>query len=344
MAKTAEKTSGHSNGRVSNARTAVRHALRPAKTAATEPTAEEKWAAYSRALVITAHPDDAEFMAGGTMAKLAGMGLEVTLAVATSGDKGTRDADLRPQELAAMREVEQRNAASVLGLHDVVFLGYPDGFLEEGPELRGHVVRLIRELRPDIVITWDGFRAGFNHTDHRVVGRVVRDALFPAAHDPHYYPEHRRAGAGPWRTAEALLAATEEALREEVGAENFFLFGLDAAEVQELKTRGYQPWRYSEENPQLREVLDQLDAGVFSRGDRELFRPLVEHLRQRDDYLLLADYQAYVDAQDRVAAAFRDRKRWTEMAILNVARMGKFSSDRSIRDYCRDIWKTGALD
>ena len=211
MAKTAEKTSGRSNGRVSNARTAVRRALRPAKTAATEPTAEEKWAAYSRALVITAHPDDAEFMAGGTMAKLAGMGLEVTLAVATSGDKGTRDADLRPQELAAMREVEQRNAASVLGLHDVVFLGYPDGFLEEGPELRGHVVRLIRELRPDIVITWDGFRAGFNHTDHRVVGRVVRDALFPAAHDPHYYPEHRRAGAGPWRTAEALLAATEEA-------------------------------------------------------------------------------------------------------------------------------------
>ena len=133
-------------------------------------------------------------------------------------------------------------------------------------------------------------------------------------------------------------------IREEVGAENFFLFGLDAAEVQELKTRGYQSWRYAEENPQLREVLDQLAAGVFSQGDRELFRPLVEHLWQRDDYLLLADYQAYVDAQDRVATVFRDRKRWTEMAILNVARMGKFSSDRSIREYCRDIWKTVALD
>lgn len=133
-------------------------------------------------------------------------------------------------------------------------------------------------------------------------------------------------------------------IREEVGAENFFLFGLTAPEVNDLKAGGYQPWRYVEENPQLREVLEQLATGVFSRGDRELFRPLVEHLQQRDDYLLLADYQAYVDAQDRVAAVFRDRKRWTEMAILNVARMGKFSSDRSIRDYCREIWKTGALD
>jgi LmbE family N-acetylglucosaminyl deacetylase len=184
-------------------------ARRPAKSK--EPTVEEKWAAYSRALVITAHPDDAEFMAGGTMAKLAAIGLDVTLAVATSGDKGTRDINMRPQELAAIREREQREAAKVLGLHRCVFLGYPDGFLEEGNELRGHVVRLIRELQPDIIISWDGFRAGFNHTDHRVVGRVVRDALYPAAHDPHYYPETRRDGIGPWRTAEALFAATDDA-------------------------------------------------------------------------------------------------------------------------------------
>ncbi|MEJ2698598.1 MAG: glycogen/starch/alpha-glucan phosphorylase [Desulfuromonadales bacterium] len=94
----------------------------------------------------------------------------------------------------------------------------------------------------------------------------------------------------------------------------------------------------------MREFLDQISGGVFSRGDRTLFQPLVQHLLQRDDYLVLADYQTYVDAQDRVAAVFRDRRRWTEMAIFNVARMGKFSSDRSIRDYCRDIWKTGPLD
>ena len=205
--KTAQRNGTSTNGRASGVRATTARTSGSSK----EPTAEEKWRTYQRALVITAHPDDAEFMAGGTMAKLADMGLEVTLAVATSGDKGTRDINLRPQELAAMREVEQRNAANVLGLHDVVFLGYPDGFLEEGPELRGHVVRLIRERQPDIIITWDGFRPGFNHTDHRVVGRVVRDALYPAAHDPHYYPEQRREGAAPWRTAEALLAATEEA-------------------------------------------------------------------------------------------------------------------------------------
>jgi LmbE family N-acetylglucosaminyl deacetylase len=175
-----------------------------------EQTVEEKWAAYERALVITAHPDDAEFMAGGTIAKLCDMGLDVTLAIATSGDKGTRDESLRRQELAAIREAEQRAAAKVLGLGQCIFMGYPDGFLEEGPELRGHVVRLIREMRPDLIVTWDGFRAGFNHTDHRVVGRVVRDALFPAAHDPHYYAELAREGIGPWRTAEALLAATDE--------------------------------------------------------------------------------------------------------------------------------------
>ena len=172
-------------------------------------TPEQKWAAYSRALVITAHPDDAEFMAGGTIAKLCDMGLEVTLAVATSGDKGTRDSTLRRQELAAFREAEQRAAAAVLGLHRCIFLGYPDGYLEEGNELRSHCVRLIRTLQPDIVVTWDGFRPGFNHTDHRAIGRSVRDALFPAAHDPHYESELTRAGIGPWRTAEALFAASD---------------------------------------------------------------------------------------------------------------------------------------
>jgi LmbE family N-acetylglucosaminyl deacetylase len=191
----------------------------PGRRKQRELSAEEKWASYERALVITAHPDDAEFIAGGTIAKLCDMGLDVTIAIATSGDKGTRDPNMRPQELAAIREAEQRAAAAVLGIKRCIFLGYPDGFLEEGPELRGHFVRLIRTLRPDIIITWDGFRAGFNHTDHRVVGRCVRDALYPAAHDPHYYAELTRAAIGPWRTAEALLAATPDAgFHVDVGA------------------------------------------------------------------------------------------------------------------------------
>lgn len=174
-------------------------------------TVEEKWAAYERALIITAHPDDAEFIAGGTITRLCDIDMEVTIAVATSGDKGSRDVNIRPQELAAIREEEQRAAAAVMGVKHCVFLGYPDGYLVEGPELRGHVVRLIRTLKPDLVLTWDGFRPGFNHTDHRVVGRVVRDALYPAAHDPHYHPELTRAGIGPWRTAELLVAATDDA-------------------------------------------------------------------------------------------------------------------------------------
>jgi glycogen phosphorylase len=129
-------------------------------------------------------------------------------------------------------------------------------------------------------------------------------------------------------------------IREEVGPENFFLFGLTAHEVQQKKASGYNPRECYESNPALREVLDSIAAGEFSRGDRHLFEPLVLSLLTRDDYLLLADYQSFVDCQDRVSDAYRDRNRWTRMSILNVARIGKFSSDRSIRDYCADIWKT----
>jgi len=129
-------------------------------------------------------------------------------------------------------------------------------------------------------------------------------------------------------------------IREEVGAENFFLFGLTAQEVEQKKVEGYVPHLYYEQNPQLREVLDALAGGEFSHGDRGLFQPLVDSLLHRDEYMLLADYQSYIDCQDRVDAAWRDRERWTRMSILNVARIGKFSSDRAIRDYCSDIWKT----
>jgi LmbE family N-acetylglucosaminyl deacetylase len=172
-----------------------------------EPTVEEKWATYERALIITAHPDDAEFLAGGTIAKLCDLGMDVTLCVATSGDKGTRDINLRRQELAAIREAETRAAAKALGVRNVIFWGMPDGFLIEDHDLRGMVVKLIRTLRPDVVVTWEGFRPGFNHSDHRAIGRAVRDALYPAAHDPHYYSE---LGIGPHRTAELLLAGAED--------------------------------------------------------------------------------------------------------------------------------------
>ena len=127
-------------------------------------------------------------------------------------------------------------------------------------------------------------------------------------------------------------------IREAVGAENFFLFGLSAPEVDELKAAGYEPRHYYGSNEELREAIDLIDGGVFTNGDRDVFRPLVESLLSRDDYMLLADYQSYIDCQQRVSDAYRDQANWTRMSIINTARVGRFSSDRSIRDYCRDIW------
>jgi starch phosphorylase len=127
-------------------------------------------------------------------------------------------------------------------------------------------------------------------------------------------------------------------IREEVGAENFFLFGLTADEVQATKARGYRPRGIYETDPQLREAVDLLAGGHFSRGDRRLFAPLVEALLDRDEYLVFADYPSYVGCQEAVSRAYADADGWARTAIRNVARIGKFSSDRAIREYCEEIW------
>jgi starch phosphorylase len=127
-------------------------------------------------------------------------------------------------------------------------------------------------------------------------------------------------------------------IRDAVGHENFFLFGLAADEVERMKAEGYAPRSIYESNSELREAIDLIDSGFFSDGDRGLFHPLVESLLTRDDYMLLADYQSYVECQQRVSEAYLDQINWTRLSILNSARVGRFSSDRSIREYCRDIW------
>lgn len=127
-------------------------------------------------------------------------------------------------------------------------------------------------------------------------------------------------------------------IRNEVGPENFFLFGLSAPEVGALQAKGYRPSYYAETNPELRQVLDLIRDGFFSRGDAELFRPLVDSLLSWDPYLLLADYQSYVDCQAKVDQAYANQQQWTQMSILNTARSGKFSSDRTIREYAEEIW------
>ena len=128
-------------------------------------------------------------------------------------------------------------------------------------------------------------------------------------------------------------------MREAVGAENFFLFGLNAEEVQALRSKGYNPRERYDSNAELKEALDLIASGHFSRGDAGLFRPLVDSFLGRDEYMVLEDYASYIECQDRAADAYRDQKKWTRMSILNVARMGRFSSDRSIQEYAERIWK-----
>jgi len=110
-----------------------------------------------------------------------------------------------------------------------------------------------------------------------------------------------------------------------------------------LKAKGYDPRHYYDSDPELREAVDQIGSGLFSRGDRNLFKPLVDSLMYDDPYLLFADYRSYVECQEQASLVYKDQAKWTQMAILNVARMGKFSSDRSIKEYCDEIWKVNPV-
>ncbi|QXP83802.1 glycogen/starch/alpha-glucan phosphorylase [Methylococcus sp. Mc7] len=127
-------------------------------------------------------------------------------------------------------------------------------------------------------------------------------------------------------------------MREEAGADNFFLFGLTATEVEQVKREGYRPGDHVAGNAELRAVLELIGGGHFTRGDSEVLRPLVENLIESDPFLVLADYAAYVACQEQVSEAWRDAERWTRGSILNTARSGKFSSDRAIAEYCEEVW------
>jgi glycogen phosphorylase len=143
-------------------------------------------------------------------------------------------------------------------------------------------------------------------------------------------------------TVGTLDGANVEIL-EEVGEENFFLFGLNTDQVQETKSAGYHPRQLYDQNHELREVLDFIVSGELSYGDTNIFRPIYDNLLNQDPYLVLKDYQSYVECQQKVYEAWGNQDDWTRKSILNVARMGKFSSDRSIKDYCEQIWKVSPL-
>jgi starch phosphorylase len=132
-------------------------------------------------------------------------------------------------------------------------------------------------------------------------------------------------------------------IREAAGAENFFLFGLTAQQADQVKRQGYRPARELERNSELEQALELIAAGTFSHGDREIFRPLIDNLRNSDPFLVLADYADYVACQERVNAAWQDEDHWTRMSILNTARGGVFSSDRAVREYSDNIWNLKPL-
>jgi LmbE family N-acetylglucosaminyl deacetylase len=161
-------------------------------------------------LVISPHADDAEGGCGGTVARWVNEGKTAVYVLCTNGDKGTSDPNISPERLAETREHEQRAAAEILGVSEVVFLRYPDQGLEDTPEFRKDLVRQIRIYRPDIVITVDPYRKYLWHRDHRIAGQVALDAVFPYARDLYAYPDLIEEGLEPFKVSEVLLWASED--------------------------------------------------------------------------------------------------------------------------------------
>ncbi|KPK47057.1 MAG: LmbE family protein [Dehalococcoidia bacterium SM23_28_2] len=164
----------------------------------------------AQVMVVTPHPDDAEYGVAGTVARWAKDGKDTIYVVCTNGDKGTSDANVKPEELAKMRQQEQLAAAKLLGVRDVIFLGRPDQSLEDTPEFRKELVRLIRTYRPETVVTADPYRRYIWHRDHRITGRVTLDAVFPYARDHLSYPDLLEEGLQPHKVREVLLWASED--------------------------------------------------------------------------------------------------------------------------------------
>ncbi len=164
----------------------------------------------AQVMVVTPHPDDAEFGVAGTVARWVKEGREVVYVVCTNGDKGTNDENVNPMQVAKIREQEQLAAARVLGVREVIFLRHPDQGLEDTPEFRKQLVRLIRMYRPDTVVTADPYRRYFWHRDHRITGQVTMDAIFPYARDHLAYPELAIDGLQPHKVSEILFWAPED--------------------------------------------------------------------------------------------------------------------------------------
>ncbi len=164
----------------------------------------------AQVMVVTPHPDDAEYGVAGTVVRWVSQGKAVVYVVCTNGDKGTSDTNVKPEELAKTRQEEQIAAANLLGVREVIFLRHPDQGLEDTPEFRKEIVRLIRMYRPETVVTADPYRRYIWHRDHRMTGQVTLDAIFPYARDIFSYPDLAKEGLDPHKVREVLLWGTED--------------------------------------------------------------------------------------------------------------------------------------
>ena len=173
-------------------------------------SAPAKWDDWDTYLWVVAHPDDAEFSSAGTIARLASQGKKIVIIQVTSGDKGTPDHTVPADQLASGREVEEKNAADVLGVAEVVYLRCTDGELVPDLTLREKIVRQIRTFKPDVIVSHDPFRPYALHPDHRACGFAALDAVYPTARDPHYFPQHLAEGLEPHKTAEIWFFNAEE--------------------------------------------------------------------------------------------------------------------------------------
>lgn len=178
----------------------------------TPKTEPEGWEGTKTILVILAHPDDPEFFCGATLARWASTGHQIYYCLLTRGDKGVRDNTMDPNDLAKLREEEQKKAANVIGAKDVEFLGYQDGYLVPDLQARKEVARVIRKIKPDVIVSCDPTymfgENNINHPDHRAAGQIVIDAVFPGAGNPLYFPELLDEGLQPHGVAEVWLSVT----------------------------------------------------------------------------------------------------------------------------------------
>ena len=164
----------------------------------------------AQVMVVIPHPDDAELGVAGTVAHWTGEGKDVIYVVCTNGDKGTSDTNMKPDELARIREQEQLTAAKLLGVREVIFLRYPDQTLEDTPEFRKEIVRLIRMYKPETVVTTAPLQRYIWHRDHRITSRITLDAIFPYARDFLAYPDLLEQGLQPHKVKEVLLWGSED--------------------------------------------------------------------------------------------------------------------------------------